>query len=82
MSLGASASILFFAKFTHCVMTKQFIFIGGMSMKTLKNKIYAFVLVGIGVAATFLLEEGIGVLIFMLMFAVPLFFAKENWIVD
>ena len=53
-----------------------------MSMKTLKNKIYAIVLVGIGVAATFLLEEGIGVLIFMLMFAVPLFFAKENWIVD
>ena len=53
-----------------------------MSMKTLKNKIYAFVLVGIGVAATFLLEEGIGVLIFMLMFAVPLFFAKKNWIVD
>ena len=51
-------------------------------MKTLKNKIYAIVLVGIGVAATFLLEEGIGVLIFMLMFAVPLFFAKENWIVD
>ena len=55
---------------------------GDMSMKTLKNKIYANVLVGIGVAATFLLEEGIGVLIFMLMFAVPLFFAKENWIVD
>lgn len=55
---------------------------GGMSMKTLKNKIYAIVLVGIGVAATFLLEEGIGVLIFMLMFAVPLFFAKKNWIVD
>ena len=51
-------------------------------MKTLKNKIYAIVLVGIGVAAIFLLEEGIGVLIFMLMFAVPLFFAKENWIVD
>ena len=38
-------------------------------MKTLKNKIYAIVLVGIGVAATFLLEEGVGVLIFMLMFA-------------
>ena len=51
-------------------------------MKTLKNKIYAIALVGIGVAATFLLKEGIGVLIFMLMFAVPLFFAKENWIVD
>ena len=80
MSLGASASILF-AKFTHCVMTKQSIY-GGMSMKTLKNKIYALGLVGIGVAATFLLEEGIGVLIFMLMFAVPLFFAKKNWIVD
>ena len=81
MSLGASASILF-AKFTHRIMTKQFIFIGGMSMETLKNKIYAFVLVGIGVAATFLLEEGIGVLIFMLMFTVPLFFGKKNWIVD
>ena len=53
-----------------------------MSMKTLKNKLYAIVLVGIGVAATFLLEEGIGVLIFMLMFAAPLFFAKKNWIVD
>ena len=53
-----------------------------MSMTTLKNKIYAFVLVGIGVASLFLLEEGIGVLIFMLMFAVPLFFAKENWIID
>lgn len=51
-------------------------------METLKNKIYAFVLVGIGVAALFLLEEGVGVLIFMLMFAVPLFFAKKNWIVD
>lgn len=51
-------------------------------MKTLKNKIYAIVLVGIGVAATFLLEEGIGVLIFMLMLALPLFFAKKNWIVD
>ena len=51
-------------------------------MKTLKNKLYALGLVGIGVAATFLLEEGIGVLIFMSMFAVPLFFAKKNWIVD
>ena len=48
-------------------------------MKTLKNKLYALGLVGIGVAATFLLEEGIGVLIFMLMFAVPLFFTKKNW---
>lgn len=51
-------------------------------MKTLKNKIYAIVLIGIGVAATFLLGEGICVLIFMLMLALPLFFEKKNWIVD
>ena len=37
-------------------------------MKTLKNKLYALGLVGIGVAATFLLEEDIGVLISMLMY--------------
>ena len=82
MSLGASASILFFREIYMSFYDKTIYIYGGMSMKTLKNKIYAIVLVGIGVAATFLLEEGIGVLIFMLMFAVPLFFAKENWIVD
>lgn len=51
-------------------------------MKTLKQKLYALALVAVGVVSTILLEEGVGVLILSLMFAIPLFFSKKNWLWD
>lgn len=48
-------------------------------MKTLKNKLYAIALLvcgGLGVA----LENGATALVLFGIIAVPLFFAKENWI--
>lgn len=45
----------------------------------LKNKIFALMLIAVGVASV-LIDMDATFLIFILMFAVPLFFAKENWI--
>lgn len=47
-------------------------------MKTLKNKLCALLLIACGVVATFTIEEGLGALVLMLFFAIPLFFAKED----
>lgn len=49
--------------------------------KTFKNKVYAIGLEIIGIISVFP-EKDITALIFIQMFALPLFFAKENYIVD
>ena len=48
-------------------------------MKTLKNKLYAVVLLICGYL-TLLMEKDATALVFLALVAVPLFFAKENWI--
>ena len=48
-------------------------------MKTFKNKLYAVGLMLCGSVPTFL-EQDATALVFIGMIAVPLFFAKENWI--
>ncbi len=48
-------------------------------MKTLKNKVYAVLLLVCGYVPV-LIDNDATVFVFMLMFAGPLFFAKENWI--
>lgn len=45
--------------------------------ETLANKILALILVFIGVIPIWIIEDGT-FLVLMLIFAVPLFFAKEN----
>lgn len=45
----------------------------------LKNKIYSLILIGIG-ALSVLIEYDGTFFIFSLMLGLPLFFAKENWI--
>lgn len=49
--------------------------------KTFKNKMYAVGLEIIGVLSI-LPEHDITAFIFIQMFALPLFFAKDNWITD
>lgn len=49
--------------------------------ETIKNKIYALVFIGIG-ALSILPENDATAFIFFCLIGVPLFFAKENWIVD
>lgn len=51
------------------------------SKETIKNKIYALVLIGIGVISI-LPENDATAFIFFCLIGVPLFFAKENWIMD
>jgi len=48
-------------------------------MKTWKNKLSAIVLLACGYVGI-PLENDATAFVFMAMFAVPLFFAKENWI--
>lgn len=48
-------------------------------MKTLKNKLYAVIMLLCGCVPTFMEQDGTA-LVFISMFAIPLFFAKENWI--
>lgn len=48
-------------------------------MKTWKNKLSAITLLGCGYMSV-LIENDATAFVFMAMFAVPLFFAKENWI--
>lgn len=48
-------------------------------MKTLKNKLYATVLIILGWLST-LIDGDATAFVFLLMIGVPLFFAKENWI--
>lgn len=50
--------------------------------KTFKNKLYAIALTILGLISAKLLDGDITVLIFMEFIAIPLFFAKENYIVD
>ncbi|MGI6124426.1 MAG: hypothetical protein ACOYIG_09645 [Acetivibrionales bacterium] len=45
----------------------------------LKNKLYSLILIGIG-ALSVLIEYDGTFFIFSLMLGLPLFFAKENWI--
>lgn len=49
--------------------------------KLIKNKIYSLLLIGIGVLSI-LIEYDATFFIFSLMLGVPIFFAKENWIMD
>ena len=51
------------------------------SKETIKNKIYALVLIGTG-ALSILPENDATAFIFFCLIGVPLFFAKENWITD
>lgn len=45
----------------------------------IKNKVYSAVLISLG-AITVPIESDATAFIFLLMIGVPLFFAKENWI--
>lgn len=47
--------------------------------RTLRNKLYAFLLIGCTLPLTFL-EEDATMTAFVGMIAVPMFFARENWI--
>ena len=46
----------------------------------LKNKLYALILIGIGWLSIIPERDGT-FLVFALMFGLPLFFSKENWVV-
>lgn len=48
-------------------------------MKTLKNKVYAIVLLACGVVPMLIDGDGTA-FVFFGFIAIPLFFAKENWI--
>ncbi len=48
-------------------------------MKTLKNKLYAVVLLICGYLPV-LIDKDVTALVFFAFIAIPLFFAKENWI--
>lgn len=48
-------------------------------MKTLKNKLYAIVLLICGYLPV-LIDKDAKALVFFAFIAIPLFFAKENWI--
>ncbi len=50
--------------------------------KLFKNKIYAILFEVLGLISVPLGDGDITALIFLQIFAIPLFFAKENWIVD
>lgn len=50
-----------------------------LNTETLKNKLYAFLLIGCTLPVMFL-EGDATATVFVGMFAVPMFFAKENWI--
>ena len=50
-----------------------------LDTETLRNKIYALLLIGCTLPVIFL-EGDATVTVFVGMFAVPMFFAKENWI--
>lgn len=52
---------------------------GETNMKTWKNKLYALVLLACGYLCV-LIEKDATALVFLAMLAVPLFFAKENWV--
>lgn len=48
-------------------------------MKTLKNKLWATILLVLGYI-TLLISNDATAMIFLMIIAVPLLFAKENWI--
>lgn len=48
-------------------------------METLKNKFYALVLILVGIVATIVSGDATA-LVFLSAIAVPMFFAKKNWI--
>lgn len=48
-------------------------------MKTLKNKICSVLLLGCGCVPVLIDHDGT-VLVFLAIIAIPMFFAKENWI--
>ena len=50
-----------------------------LQRKLLKNKLYALVLILIGLVSILIERDGT-FFIFALMIGLPLFFAKENWI--
>lgn len=49
-------------------------------METLKNKLYAVVLLAAGIVTTIVSDGDATALVLIGGIAVPLFFAKENWI--
>lgn len=53
---------------------------GDTVMKTLKNKLYAITLLACGYVPVLIDNDGTA-LVFFGMIAIPLFFAKENWII-
>ena len=44
-----------------------------------KNKLFAIIFVAIGIIAIPLINDGT-FLVFALMFSIPMFFSKENWV--
>lgn len=49
--------------------------------RTYKNKLCAIAMLCIGIFSTYILKEASG-LLFISIVAIPLFFAKDNWIVE
>lgn len=50
------------------------------SRKTIKNKIFALILIGVG-ALSIIPENDATAFIFICLIGVPMFFAKENWVI-
>lgn len=49
-------------------------------MKTLKNKVYAILLLALGYMPVVIIDDCTA-LVLISLFAIPLFFAKENWVI-
>lgn len=47
--------------------------------KLIKNKLFAIIFVAAGILAILLINDGT-FLVFSLMFSIPMFFSKENWV--
>lgn len=48
--------------------------------KLIKNKLFAIIFVAVGILAVKLINDGT-FFVFALMFGIPLFFSKENWVI-
>lgn len=48
--------------------------------RTFKNKVVALAMIGLGVASRMLSDDAT-FLVFMLIFAIPLFFARKNYVI-
>lgn len=49
--------------------------------RTYKNKLCAIAMIAVGIFSAYILKEASG-LLFISIVAIPLFFSRENWIVE